>query len=309
LRLPTEPRFKFPKPGFFYKMDPYVPKPAFFRHGSQVAGGWRVQPCLTGLMRGHLLKDTPKSSAVSIITPAFNAERFIAETIRSVQSQTHGDWEMLVVDDVSSDRTRDIVSDIAASDSRVRLIAQEENLGPAETRNRGLAEARGRFVAFLDSDDLWLPEKLSKQLTFMRQKNAAMSYTAYRIINEKGELVGRPVRAPANMDYRGLLKNTAIGCLTVILDREQTGPLRMLPLPQHEDLTLWYSILKRGIVAQGIQEDLARYRIVRGSTSRNKVRSARHMWKVYRQVERLSLPDALWCYGHYAWRAYWKNRF
>lgn len=262
------------------------------------------------MARGQPLKDTQNSAQnrVSIITPAYNAERFLSETIGSVQAQTHTDWEMLIVDDLSTDRTREIVSGFATSDPRIRLIAQEQNLGPAETRNRGLDEARGRFIAFLDSDDLWLPEKLSKQLAFMHQGNAAMSYTSYRIINESGELVGGPVHAPASMDYRGLLKNTVIGCLTVMLDRERTGPVRMLPLPQHEDLTLWYSILKRGIVARGLQEDLARYRIVQGSASRNKMRSALHMWKVYRQVERLSLPDAVWCYGHYAWRAYWKNR-
>jgi teichuronic acid biosynthesis glycosyltransferase TuaG len=261
-------------------------------------------------VRGGTLSHLERISetGVSIITPAYNAERFIEETIRSVQAQQHDDWEMLVVDDVSTDRTRDIVRDVAASDPRIQLIPQELNRGPAEARNLALSRARFRYVAFLDSDDLWLPQKLSTQLAFMKENDAALTYTEYRLIDEFGELVGRPVKVPTSVDYHALLKNTIIGCLTVMLDRDKTGPVSMLPLTQHEDLTLWYALLKRGLIAHGIQKDLARYRIVRGSASRDKMRSARHMWKVFREVEKLDLPYALWCYSHYAWNAYWKNR-
>ena len=245
---------------------------------------------------------------VSIITPAHDAARFVLETIRSVQAQSHGHWEQIIIDDASRDDTREIVVEAARRDPRIRLLALDQNLGPARARNAGLEQARGRYIAFLDSDDLWLPEKLEIQLDLMRRQDAAFCFSAYSIIDEQGRPVGRPVRVPAHIDYRGLLRNTIIGCLTVVLDRERTGPLSMPDLPQHEDLSLWFRILKGGTVAYGIPEVLARYRVVAGSASRNKLRAARHMWTVYRRQERLALPDALWCFAHYAWRAYWKNR-
>jgi teichuronic acid biosynthesis glycosyltransferase TuaG len=246
---------------------------------------------------------------VSIITPAHDAARFVLDTIRSVQAQSYRHWEQIVIDDASRDRTRDLVAEAARGDPRIRLVALDRNSGPAGARNAGLAEARGRYVAFLDADDLWLPEKLARQLAFMRDRDAAFSFTAYSIIDEQGHAVGQPVRVPARIDYRGLLKNTTIGCLTVVLDRERVGgPLSMPDLPQHEDLSLWFRLLKGGMIAHGLPEILARYRVVAGSASRNKLRAARHMWKVYREQEGLAVPDAMWCYAHYAWRAYWKNR-
>lgn len=250
---------------------------------------------------------SPPPPAVSIITPAHDAARFLDETIRSVRAQSFADWEMIVVDDASRDGTDAIVERHAAADPRIRLVRLAENHGAAAARNRALDGARGRFVAFLDSDDLWKPHKLEVQVRFMLDHQAAFSFAGYSLIDERGAPIGRPVKVPARIDYRGLLKHTIIGCLTVMLDRTRTGPLRMPSLPQHEDLVLWYEVLKRGVWALGIQQDLAYYRVVRGSASRNKVRSALHMWKVYRQQERLALPDAIWCYAHYAWRAYWKN--
>jgi teichuronic acid biosynthesis glycosyltransferase TuaG len=245
---------------------------------------------------------------VSIITPAYNAERFIGETIRSVQAQDYDDWEMLIVDDGSSDNTCAIVRDLATSDSRIRLMVAHEHGRPWAARNLALIQARSRYVAFLDSEDIWLPHKLSTQMACMKEHKAGLVYSAYEIIDENGDVLGKPVRVPATLDYHGVLKNTIIACLTVLVDREQSGPLKMLPLPQQEDLSLWCRILKRGVVTYGVQEVLARYRVVRGSASRNKIRSALHMWKFYRRVEHLSLPYSCWCYGQYAWRGYWKNR-
>jgi teichuronic acid biosynthesis glycosyltransferase TuaG len=216
---------------------------------------------------------------VSIITPAYNAERFIGESIRSVQAQDYDDWQMLVVDDGSSDNTCAIVRAMASADSRIRLLVPDEHGGPGPARNLALVQARSRYV-----------------------------YSAYEFIDENGDVLGTPVRVPATLDYDGVLKNTIIACLTVLVDRNQSGPLQMLPLSYQEDLSLWCSILKRRIVAHGVQEVLARYRVVRGSASRNKIRSALHMWKFYRQVEHLSLSYSCWCYGNYAWRAYCKNR-
>ena len=246
--------------------------------------------------------------SVSIITPAYNAARFLDATIRSVAEQSFSDWEMIVVDDCSPDETPAIAERWAKRDPRVRLIRMSKNAGPGAARNEALAEAQGRYVAFLDGDDLWRPQKLEVQISFMKETGATFSFTGYSIIDEQGRPVGRCVRAPERVDYRALLRNTIIGCLTVVLDRAQLEPLRMPMLRQHEDLTLWYDILKRGIVARGISQDLALYRIRRGSASRNKLRSALHMWKVYREVEGLSVPEALECFTSYAWRACLKNR-
>jgi len=247
-------------------------------------------------------------SLVSIVTPTHNAERFIRETIRSVQAQDHDNWEMLVVDDASSDCTRDIVRDLAALDSRIRLTARTYKAGPGSARNTGFAQARGRYIAFLDSDDLWLPQKLSIQLAFMQEHNAGFVYSDYGLINENGDQIGNVIRAPPTLDYQALLRNPIIGCLTVVVDRDKIGLPEMLLLPLHEDFAMWCSILKRGGIACGIQQELARHRILARSRSENKLRCALHMWKVYRQVEKLELPYALWCYVHYAARAYQKNR-
>jgi teichuronic acid biosynthesis glycosyltransferase TuaG len=254
-------------------------------------------------MSGSTREARPDPALVSIVTPAHNAERFLAETIRSVQAQTYAHWEMWIVDDLSTDRTSTIVAEFAAADHRIRRLGLDKNHGPAAARNAGMDAARGRFVAFLDADDLWLPEKLARQLAFAEQTGAPFTFTSYHMIDEQGRALGRSVRVPESIDYRGLLKNTTIGCLTVMLDRERLGSARMPALRKHEDLALWFELLKRGLVARGLQEDLARYRIVRGSRSRDKLATATHMWSVYREVEKLSLLDSLWCYTHYAWRA------
>jgi teichuronic acid biosynthesis glycosyltransferase TuaG len=190
----------------------------------------------------------------------------------------------------------------------VRGVRLSSPAGAGGARNAGMDAARGRYLTFLDSDDLWLPKKLEVQVEMMRATGVPFTYAGYRMIDEHGTIVGRPIRARQSMNYRQLLKNTAIGCLTVMLDREVCANTRMPALRRHEDLVMWYALLKRGIVARGIAEDLARYRIVRGSRSRDKLATAAHMWKVYREVEKLSFADALWCFTHYSWNAYWKNR-
>jgi teichuronic acid biosynthesis glycosyltransferase TuaG len=243
---------------------------------------------------------------VSVITAAFNAENFIAETIASVQAQSLTDWEMLVADDASSDRTAAIVRDLAAADPRIRLIGLAENGGVARARNAALAAARGRFIAFLDSDDLWLPQKLERQTRFMFERDAAVSYTGFRRIDEAGGSTGRLVRVPARLTYRQLLKNTAIATLTGMVDTAKTGPLRMTEA-RRDDYILWLSILKRGFIAHGLQEDLARYRVVTGSLSSKPKRSAAWVWNVYRDVEKLALPHAAWCMAHYGARAVLKR--
>jgi teichuronic acid biosynthesis glycosyltransferase TuaG len=265
-----------------------------------------------------------QQSVVSIVTPAFNAARFIRETMESVQAQTFSHWEMIIVDDFSQDDTCEIVEKKAKEDSRIHLIRLSENGGPNAARNAAMQAANGRYVAFLDADDMWLPQKLERQLAFMQERDIAFSFTQYRKLSETGSACSDVVTIPESIDYRGLLKNTAIGCLTTMVDREKTGPfgvnrgdygvarwLSVLKLGiavRDDDYLYWLHLLKRGFIAFGLQEDLARYRIVKSSMSRDKTKAALWMWNVYRNVENLNLPYAGWCFVNYAWRAYRKNR-
>jgi teichuronic acid biosynthesis glycosyltransferase TuaG len=244
---------------------------------------------------------------VSIITPAYNCARFLEETVKSVQAQTHANWEMIVVDDCSKDDTRAVLERLAAADGRIRPILQPVNGGPAKARNTALAAARGPMVAFLDSDDCWLPDKLEKQLAFLRGCGSGFTFTEFRRINADGSEVGKLRRVPSRLTYHQLLKNTAIATSTVLIDRAVTGDFRM-PKAYYDDFTAWLSVLKRGVVAHGMHQDLMRYRVVGKSVSRNKLRSAYMIWRALRDVEKLNLPYAAWCFVNYAARGWLKYR-
>lgn len=247
------------------------------------------------------------SPLVSVITPAYNAAPFVGDTIRSVQRQTYPNWELIVVDDCSTDTTAGVVRSFAAEDSRVRYFRHSGNGGPARARDTGLKLAKGRFIAFIDSDDVWLPEKLERQLAFMDAKGAAFSYTAFRRINRDASGCGRPIGVPPALTYSQLLKNTAITTSTVLVDKLKTGEFSMT-ITYYDDYALWLELLRRGFVAYGLQEDLVRYRVVGRSVSRNKLRSALWVWRTYRDIEKLSAPYAFWCFSHYAWNACLKYR-
>ena len=238
---------------------------------------------------------------VSIITPAYKAEEFLGKAIQSVQEQDFTDWEMLVVDDGSPDNTAKVAMRYAVDDPRVVLLRQE-NKGPALARQNGISVARGRYIAFLDSDDYWLPYKLSRQLSFMRERQAALSYTRFRRITADCSEVGHLVRIQDRADYWGLLKNTTIATSTVIVDRRLTGPFSMTQT-YYDDYVLWLELLRRGHVAHGLQDDLMRYRVVGHSVSRNKLRSAAHVWRIYRKIERLNMAQAAWAFANYAYNA------
>jgi teichuronic acid biosynthesis glycosyltransferase TuaG len=246
-------------------------------------------------------------SAVSIVTPAYNAARYLPDTINSVLGQGYRDWEMLVVDDCSSDATGEVVSQYSARDRRIRLIAQASNGGPARARQAALERAEGRYIAFLDSDDRWLPTKLERQLEFMHRRRAAFSHTAFRRITVDGSKVGRLIRVPERLTYADLLGNTAIATSSVIVDRSLTGPFRMT-VTYYDDFVLWLEITRRGFAALGLNEDLMRYRVTGGSVSRNKLRSAMMVWRTYRDVERLGLGRSSWAFARYAANAVRKYR-
>lgn len=248
-----------------------------------------------------------RESLVSIVTPAWRAARFVGDTIRSVQAQDYADWEMFVVDDCSPDDTAAVVDSFAAADSRIRIIRQPENGGPAAARNAAIEAATGRYLAFLDSDDLWLPGKLTRQLEFMRERRAALSFTEFRRIAEDGRSPGKRIRVPDTLGYRELLCNTAIATSTVMVDRPLAGEFRM-KRTYYDDFAAWLEILRRGHVAHGLREDLMRYRVVGQSVSRNKGKSAAMVWKTYREIEHLGVLDSAWCFANYAVRGWVKYR-
>ena len=220
---------------------------------------------------------------VSVIMPAYNAERHIAESIASVQSQTLGDWELLVSDDCSTDGTRAIVGEIAREDPRVRLLPLRENSGAAAARNNSLAHARGRYVAYLDADDLWYPEKLERQLAFMEARGAAFSCCSYEVIGEDGEPLGRTVRMLDECDYKGFLTHNLIQTVGVMVDTGMVdkGTLHMPPLRRCEDAATWLQILREGSKCYGVRDVLCGYRRVEGSLSSGKLDGARSIWRLW----------------------------
>jgi teichuronic acid biosynthesis glycosyltransferase TuaG len=244
---------------------------------------------------------------VSIITPAYKAESYVGQTIQSVLDQTYPHWEMLIAEDCSPDNSRDVISSWAAKDPRIKLLALEKNGGPAAARNAAIAAARGRWLAYLDSDDLWLPQKLERQLAFAQQHQAPLSFTGFRRIDASGGATGHYISVPPSLTYRQLLANTAIATSTVLVDRRQTGTVWMKKV-FYDDFAAWLEMLRPGRTALGLDEDLMRYRVLSGSVSRNKRRSAHEIFKSYMDVEKLSRAEALWYFSGYAIRGFLKYR-
>ncbi|MDU0349604.1 glycosyltransferase family 2 protein [Actinomyces sp. MRS3W] len=246
---------------------------------------------------------------ISVIVPAYNSERHIAQTLHSVQSQTVTDLEILVVDDASSDRTLTIAEQAAAQDPRIHVFAQPVNAGVARARNRALAHARGRYIAYLDSDDQWLPHKLERQLAFMSARGVGACITSYETIEENGAHRNY-VRIPASIDYRGFLKNTLTCTLTILLDTTIVDPalLVMPDLRRGQDAATWLQVMKRGHRLYGLDECLAKYRKTAGSLSSNKIKAVKRTWNLYRNVEGMSRPYAAYCLSWQLFHAALKRR-
>jgi len=239
--------------------------------------------------------------------PAYNSAEFIAESIQSVIAQTYKDWELIITDDHSSDDTVNIVKSYKAQDDRIKLIELNDNDGPAVARNKALELANHRYIAFLDSDDLWHPQKLELQLDFIRKNDYAFTFTSYQRFSRDGSTNYNVIRVPEKISYGELLKNTIIGTLTVIIDREKVGEFEMDNIRYRQDMALWCEILKRGFYAYGLNKVLASYRVVSKYSIVKKIRGVKGVWKVYRRIEKIGTLKSMYYFIHYATNAFIKR--
>ncbi|CAH6796935.1 putative teichuronic acid biosynthesis glycosyltransferase TuaG [Vibrio chagasii] len=247
---------------------------------------------------------------ISIITPSYNSMPYILKTYQSILNQTYENWEWVVTDDCSSDGTFEALLDLSVKDSRVKVFSNQENSGAAVSRNRSISESTGDFLAFIDSDDEWLPNKLETQIKFMESNNINFSFTAYELIDKDGRKLGQSVDTVASntISYEDMLrKKSTIGCSTVMLRRSAFDDLAMPLLRTGQDYALWLKLLKTGHAAYSITQILTNYRILPDSISRNKFKKSLRQWMIYREVEKLSFTKSLECFIFYAWRAVFRR--
>ena len=250
--------------------------------------------------------DSTKDKLVSIIVPVYNVEKFIVETMECVRAQSYDSWELLLVEDVSTDGTKEVIETYLHEkpDERIHLICQPENKGAAHARNRGLREAAGRFIAYLDADELWEPLKLEKQLAFMEERQAAFSFTGYEFADEEGKGLGKIVQVPATINYKEALKNTTIFTTTVMFDTDKIEKNMLnMPIIKSEDTALWWKVLRNGYIAYGLNENLVKYRRAGKSLSSNKLEAVRRIWNLYRKAEGMSIFSSAYHFCFWAVRA------
>lgn len=224
---------------------------------------------------------------VSIITPTYCSESTIKKTILSVQNQSYQNWELLITDDCSNDNTKSIVESFAKNDKRIKYFSSKKNLGPSAARNKSIEKSRGRWLAFLDSDDLWLPSKIEESINFLIINNYSFMYTGYKKIDLSDKLISSYISVPKSLNYEKLLGNTAIATSTVMLDKLYINNFKM-PSVYHDDFVAWLSILKNGFMAYGLNKDLMRYRTGKSSYSSNKFKNVYMVWVTYRNIENIS---------------------
>jgi len=232
---------------------------------------------------------------VSIITPSFNSEQFIAETILSVQDQSYSNWEMIVVDDCSSDATEEIVTEFAQADSRILFYKLSKNSGAGVARDQAVSLAKGKYIAFLDSDDLWKPEKLEKQIDFLKRHLLPFTFSFYDCIDEAGLPLNKRVAAPKKLRYFQLFFCNFVGNLTGIYDVDYFGKIPVSSIRKRQDWMVWLTVLKKIRVAQPVPESLAFYRIRENSISASKMSLLKHNFAVYRRFHKFSTVVSLCC--------------
>ena len=232
--------------------------------------------------------------------PAYNAAPFIEAAIASVLAQTLTDWELIVIDDCSSDDTYSVAQRVIGCEPRIRLLRNDENSGVSKTRNRGLGLSAGRYIAFLDSDDVWHPEKLEKQLAKLRETGAAIFYCSYGIIGISGEKVKADYLVPETAEYEDILKENYIQCSAMLIREDIVKKFRFNTEFFHEDYILGLDMLRSGEKAVGCRELLLNWRYLENSRSFNKKKSAVNRWKIYRDYLKLPLHRSLYLFFQYA---------
>lgn len=239
---------------------------------------------------------------VSVITPAYNCEDTIADTIESVLAQTWTNWEMIIVNDCSTDNTVEIVRRYSCYDERICLISFETNQGSATARNEAIRKCRGKFIALLDADDLWKPQKLEKQIEFMMENDYAFTYTSYDVFSNQNDSVRKIFKVKPTVDYKTYLCNTIIGCLTVVIDKEKILDFHM-EQGYLEDVLTWIYYLKKGYIAYGLDINLASYRVLPGSKSNNKLKNAKRFYHCLNLQEDLNKFQRIICFLGYLYNA------
>lgn len=244
---------------------------------------------------------------ISIITPAYNCEKYLPETVKSVFSQTFEDWELLIIDDCSKDNTYRCMKKLAEKDKRIRIFQNEVNSGSAATRNFGVCKAQGEWIAFLDGDDLWKPDKLEKQLAVLEQRpDARLIFTGSGFMDADGRPIAYTLHVPEKINRSRLLRQNIISCSSVLIKKEL---ITEFPMPEesgiHEDFATWLSILERISWAYGVDEPLLVYRKARDSKSGKKGKSARMNWKTYKKVG-IPIGSRIICMLGYTLHGVWK---
>lgn len=242
-------------------------------------------------------KEKHHEELVSIIMPSYNSEKFISDSIQSVQKQTYENWELLIVDDCSTDRTVSLIKDFIEMDSRIQLEVLDKNSGAAIARNTAIKQAEGVYLAFLDSDDLWKKDKLSKQIRFMEENQYVFTSTSFEEVDEENRLTDQLIPSHKQLDYNGLLKYCP-GNSTVVYNAKELGKFYIPNIKKRNDFVMWLQVIKKAEYLYGLEDVLTYYRVREGSLSKDKVDLVKYQWNVYRKIEGLSFFKSFYLLVH-----------
>lgn len=245
-----------------------------------------------------------KKYLVSIVVPVYNCKKFIEDTVNCVKEQTYSNWELLLINDCSTDNSVEIIEKYL-EDKRIKLINLNQNSGAAIARNEGIKFANGKYIAFLDADDLWKRNKLQKQVKFMSTNNYTFSYTGYEFTDEDGNETGKIVNVPSSITYKEALKNTTIFTSTVMFDVEKLGKdlISMPNVRRGQDTATWWKVLKTGVVAHALNDKLSLYRRSENTLSSNKFKALKRTWNLYRHVEKIPMIKSIYYFSWYVFNA------
>ena len=244
---------------------------------------------------------------VSILIPVFNGEAYLRNSIESARKQTIQNIEILILNDASTDRTAEIAQELMLNDSRISLHSNRQNIGVAKTRNYGFSLSKGKYIALLDADDIWAPNKLELQLEQIKKNNLDVCYTGYSFIDANGSPIGKPYSVPENLTIKRLIAENVVGCSTVLLRKELVSQVQMYPEFAHEDYVFWLELMQKGYKFGGVNKQLALYRVTKESRSGDKKRAAINRWRIYRDFLKMNPLSAGIAFFSYTVRGFYKH--